>query len=129
MMRQPYFAAIADLQNVYLEDSYVLGIYETEDALLFDLDAVLTEAHPAYAPPPVDMQYCYRKARLTFRGHLTVNWIERNFNSRTVDPDGSVDIGEIDGFECGPEGYYVDGAWGAVQIQCDEVSLTLRYAP
>jgi hypothetical protein len=129
METRPYFEVVADLQNIYLEDSYVLGIHEAEDALFFDLEAVLTEDHPAYAPPSVDMQYCYREARLIFRGSLKANWIERNFSSRSVDPDGSVDIGEIDGFVCGPDGYYLDGAWGAVQIRCDEVSLILRDTP
>ena len=121
-----YHEAILDLRHIYLEDSYVLGIHEVEGALLFDLLAVLTENHPAYQVPTEDVQYCYRAARLSFESHLDFDWIERHFDARTVDPDGSIDYGHIDGFEIMPDGYHLDGDWGAVKIRCNLIRLTLR---
>ncbi len=125
-MSRPYYEAVVDLANVYLEDSYVLGIHEGGAGLFFDLEVVLTEHHPLYQTPAEDMRYCYRTARLSFVGNLKVNWIERNLNARNVDPDGSVDLGQIDGFECDTDGYHIDGEWGAVKIACDEVRLAYR---
>ncbi len=125
-MSTTYYNTIDDLHDIYLEDSFVLGIHEGEDVLFFDLDVVLTEEHPLYRQPPEDMRYCYRTARLAFSGDLHVTWIERNLTARNVADDGSVDLGEIDGFDCGPDGYYLDGEWGAVKITCRQVRLLFR---
>ena len=125
-MTGTYYDSIGDLHDVYLEDSFVLGIHEGDDVLFFDLDVVLTDDHPLYRPPPEDIRYCYRTARLSFSGNLQVTWVERNFHARNVTEDGHVDLGEIDGFDCGPDGYYLDGEWGAVKIICDRVRLLFR---
>ena len=45
------YSELPGLDGVYLEDSFVLGIGETSDELVFDLDALLTPSHPSYAPP------------------------------------------------------------------------------
>jgi hypothetical protein len=45
------YSELPGLDGVYLEDSFVLGIEETSNQLVFDLDAVLTPSHPSYAPP------------------------------------------------------------------------------
>lgn len=122
----PYYEAVEDLRNVYLEDSFVLGIHETADSLFFDLDVVLTDDHPLYRPPPEDLRYCYRTARLVFSGDIQVTWVERNLEARNFDGMGNVDLGEIDGFECGPDGYYLDGEWGAVKVAAQKVELVFR---
>lgn len=36
---------------VYFEDSYVLGIEEKSESLVFYLEVVLTEENPLYMPP------------------------------------------------------------------------------
>ena len=43
---------LSGLADVYLEDSYVLGITESSEKVVFHLDAVLTPDHPAYHPHP-----------------------------------------------------------------------------
>lgn len=121
-----YDEVIPDLRHIYLEDSYVLGIHEVEDALLFDMLVVLTDEHPLYQPPLEDELYCYRAARLRFSGNLNIEWIERNLQARTVDPDGSIDIGQIDGFSVQADSYWIDGEWGEVRINCDQVQLIFR---
>ncbi len=120
------YEAVPDLRHIYLEDSYVLGIHEVDGALLFDLLAVLTEDHPAYQAPANDEQYCYRAVRLSFEGNLNFDWIGRSFDARTVDPDGSIDYGNVDGFEILPDGYYLEGDWGAVIVRCDLVKVVFR---
>jgi hypothetical protein len=40
------YETISGLENVYLEDSWVLGVHESDASLSFDLEAVLTEQHP-----------------------------------------------------------------------------------
>jgi hypothetical protein len=61
------YSELPGLDGVYLEDSFVLGIGETSNQLVFDLDAVLTPSHPSYAPPHPGEQYCYRRGELLFR--------------------------------------------------------------
>ena len=105
-------------ENIYFEDSFVLGIEESEIAVSFIVDAVLTEKHPMYSPPIQDEQYCYKRARLTFSDLKNVRWFQRNSDS-FIDADGSEDFGNIDSFELLSEGYYLQGDWGKVII-CSE---------
>jgi hypothetical protein len=48
------YAEFPELAHVYLEDSYVLEIRETEASVTFVLDAVLTPGHPGWAEPGPD---------------------------------------------------------------------------
>lgn len=45
------YETIPGLEHIYLEDSWVLGVSETDSSLTFDLEAVLTEHHPDWQPP------------------------------------------------------------------------------
>ena len=57
---RPY-SELQGLEHVYLEDSYVLRIRWTGDAIIFWLEAILTEHHPDYVPPKPGERYCYRE--------------------------------------------------------------------
>ena len=52
------------LAGVFLEDSYVLGISECSEQLVFHLDAVLTPEHSAYHSPRPGEHYCYANGSL-----------------------------------------------------------------
>lgn len=103
---------------IYLEDSFVLGIEESEKEISFTVEAVLTEDHPMYSPPSQNEQYCYKRARIVFKGVKNVKWLERNSKPFT-DANGSEDYGNIDSFELSSEGYHLLGDWGEVII-CSE---------
>jgi hypothetical protein len=107
---------------IYLEDSFVLEIEESESQLSFTVEAVLTEEHPMYSPPKQDEQYCYKRARIVFRGLKNVEWLERNSKPFT-DGDGCDDYGNIDCFEFSLEGYHLVGDWGEVIIWSNQPDL------
>lgn len=104
-----------DFKNIYLEDSFVLGIEESEDELFFIVEMVLTEAHPLYTPPNASEQYCYKTGKIGFQELKSVEWLNRNTKPIT-DAEGSEDYGNIDSFTISPEGYYLEGYWGEVKI-------------
>lgn len=68
---------IYDLKNIYLEDSFVLGIKEKNNEIEFIVDFVLTENHPLYSIPKENENYCYKKGILLFKGVTSVLWEER----------------------------------------------------
>ena len=72
------------LVGVFLEDSYVLGISESSEQVVFHLDAALTPEHPAYHSPRPSEQYCYANG-----------WLKRN-SSHYTDASGEEDLGNID---------------------------------
>ncbi|MGU3435031.1 hypothetical protein ACNHUS_18685 [Actinomycetes bacterium M1A6_2h] len=102
------------LAGVYLEDSYVTAINEATD-LVFELDAVLTPAHPDYRQPRAGEQYCYAAATLTFQKPFEVEWIRRTM-VRSVDADGLEDLGSIDRLTQSGNSYRLTGDWGEVVV-------------
>lgn len=104
-----------DFKNIYLEDSFVLGIEEPENQITFKVEMVLTEDHPLYTSPREDEQYCYKKGKIIFNDVQAINWINRSFQPFT-DADGSEDYGNIDLFELSSNGYHLSGDWGEVVI-------------
>jgi len=71
------YASLPGLEHLYLEDSWVLGVYESDGVLNFDLEAVLTEQHPYWEPPKPGEMYCYGRVALTFPGVRSIEWISR----------------------------------------------------
>jgi hypothetical protein len=107
------------------EDSYVLGVIETESSITFQLDLVLTPQHPDYAPPPPSRAYCFRRADLVFEGVARRSWVQRKFHPYT-DANDEVDYGNIDSFEIDDGCYHLDGGWGEVKIFADRAYIALR---
>lgn len=104
-----------NFKHLYLEDSYVLEINETEDQISFTLEIVLTEKHPFYKPPNVGEQYCYRNGKIIFQNLISVKWLNKNMQS-FFDANESRDYGNIDLFVLIPDGYHLMGDWGDVLI-------------
>ena len=100
------YSDLPGLEHLYLEDSYVLGIREQHDELRFELEAVLTEDHPRWAPPKPGEAYAYRRVDLVFVRPSRVWWIEQTMQP-VVGPGGDVDFGNIDSF-----------TWRAVVSSC-----------
>ena len=113
------------LADYYLEDSYVTWINQDTESLAMGLIVVLRESHPDYSPPPPTEQYCYRDARLEFTGVKTCSWSSLDINP-TVEPDGSVDFGNIHSLRRAVDQYQLYGDFGAAVIMsnCPTIQLT-----
>lgn len=104
-----------NFKDIYLEDSFVLGIEESENQVSFTVEMVLTEEHPMYSPPHNGEQYCYKKGKIIFQELKAVKWLNRNMQPFT-DANNSEDYGNIDSFQSSSEGYHLSGDWGEVII-------------
>ncbi len=105
------------LENIYLEDSYVLGI-KTDTSVEFFLEVVLTENHSLYTSPLPGERYCYRRITLKFPHPQTYN-LTLNKMLPIVDPDGTWDYGNIDAFFMENEAYNLIGEWGELTVISD----------
>lgn len=108
-----------NFKSIFLEDSFVLGVDESERQISFVVEMVLTEDHPMYSPPREDEQYCYKKGKIIFKDLKGIRWLNRNMQPFT-DADESEDYGNIDSFELSSEGYHLLGDWGEVIINSSE---------
>ncbi len=110
------YSKLPPLENIYLEDSWVLKIDESSDSITFTLDAVLTEAHSNYSPPKAGEQYCYRRAVLEFTGITEFQWHDKDLTKVTIDASGTQDHGNIDTLGILGNGYYLAGDFGQVKL-------------
>ncbi len=118
------YQTLAQLSDVYLEDSFVLAISEQDANIDFVLEVALKEQHPMPAAPAANEQHCYRRGLLRFPNVHRAHW-----SARTVvparDANGEVDYGNIDAFVQEDRSYRLSGDWGAVDIRSDPPELTL----
>ncbi|MDB9516437.1 hypothetical protein PN466_05615 [Roseofilum reptotaenium CS-1145] len=121
-MQQLEYYKLPGLENVYLEDSYVLEIVEEPTLLRFVLDVVLTEEHPHYQEPKIEEQYCYRQAWLEFSGIEDIIWVKKNIHPFT-DATGSLDYGNIDVFYQSNTKYHIEGDWGIMDVTSKKCTL------
>ena len=110
------YSELPGLDALYLEDSYVLAIHEEATEVRFELDAVMTEAHPKWLSPKEGEAYAYLRVDLVFPRVERLDWIEKTMKP-IVGPDAEVDYGNIDGFTWGPRWYELHGEWGHVRIE------------
>ena len=101
-------------ENVYLEDSYVLGIKAQGSVVEILIEAVLTENHPLYTPPLPGEQYCYRQ--MTIKFPQPQNYTLVNKMRAISGVDGSVDYGNIEEFYRNEQQSYIRGEWGEITI-------------
>lgn len=119
-----HYSEISSLRNVFLEDSFVLDIHEYPDRLVFDLDAVLAETHPAFEPPAAGSRYCFRLSTLSFMQIMSVEWISRT-SIQFSDASGERDFGNIDSFSLEGDVSKLTGDWGVVVIKCQLVDFSI----
>ena len=111
-----HYGKLAGLKDVYLEDSFVLGIADDPGMFRLTLQVVLREQHPKFVQPTSPDRYCFRLGVLEFRGATQVNWTTRS-KKRYRDADGRVDYGNIDVFYCEDGAYHLEGDWGVVDVR------------
>ena len=113
------YAELPGFEHLYLEDSWVLAVEHRPAELRFDIEAVLMESHPEWAPPKRDEQYSYCRAAIVFRNPRAVKWVQRMEGPPAVDASGEVDYGNIDVFEWDGSSFELQGDWGHVRIEGD----------
>lgn len=109
------YPAIAELSDVYLEDSYVLDVIEEPPVFKLKIEAVLTKDHPHYHAPDPTEKYCYATGWLVFRDVSRMEWGSRSVR-RYTDAAGKEDMGNIDFLEFCGDHWHTGGDWGEVQI-------------
>ena len=116
--------SIPALENVYLEDSWVLSISAQPGSLVLAVDVVLREQHPVYRTPGAEEQYCYRRGILRFDGVTTLSWSEQGAPP-AVDATGQPDFGSFDQFEVEGARYRLSGDFGLIALEADPPTLEL----
>lgn len=116
--------AIPALENVYLEDSWVLSISAQPGHLTFVIDLVLRERHPAYRMPSPGEQYCYRRGVLRFDGVTTLSWSGQGAPP-AVDETAQPDFGSFDEVEVEGASYRLSGDFGHIVVESDLPTLEL----
>jgi hypothetical protein len=111
-----YYELDPDFSEIYLEDSYVVGLNETSNSIEFLMDLALREKHPFYIPPKADEQYCFKKGKIIFPDVKNITWKEKSFMP-SKDADGEIDYGNIDSFVFENGKYNLTGGWGEVLIE------------
>jgi hypothetical protein len=113
-VKVPYHQ-LETLEHVYLEDSFVLGISETEGVTTFALEVVLLPAHPGYGPPRPGEAHCFRRASLVLVGER--RWGERHA-AASFDAEGGLDLGNIDAFSYDESTGVtrLEGYWGSLEV-------------
>ncbi|MDX6261456.1 MAG: hypothetical protein QOH84_3144 [Kribbellaceae bacterium] len=120
---KPY-TEIPGFENVYLEESYVLGVEAQPGVVRFELEVVLTPQHPEYTAPPPGTFECYVRGTLEFGGVTELEWVEQGSPAAT-DASGEVDYGHIDSMSWDGRAFELDGDWGSMRISADTAMITL----
>ncbi len=118
-----YYDAFAQLAHVYLEDSWVLAVWPSDNMLAFDIEAVLTQEHPEYRGPATGYQYDFRLALLTLSGHVAC---VLSGAPPASSADGTTDLGNIDSWTVDDAGVsLLEGVWGEARVSDTRVEFAL----
>lgn len=112
------------LEQIYLEDSFVLGAEILPGTVKVQLDVVLREGHPSYVAPGADEQYCFRKGVLRLEEVRDVTW-RMPTGAPAVDASGDTDYGGIDSYEVDGSVHRIMGEIGELTVTCGWYSLQL----
>lgn len=107
---------LEELKNIYLEDSYVLGIQEEKYFIVFKMEFVLTEEHPSFSIPKNGEMYCYKRGNLVFSNIELRTWLEKTSNVN-IDANNEEDLGNIDTLRFKNNSFYLEGDWGKLEIK------------
>jgi hypothetical protein len=115
------------LKGIDLGDSFVLSWKKSEYELVFELVASIWPDSKHYTIPKVDEYACYKMAELTVTGFKVCSGLlDLESVKPTIDPDGSVDYGNIDSFIKTDAGFEIEGDFGLVTITGGEHHFTVH---
>jgi hypothetical protein len=118
------YTEIDGLENIVLEESYVLGITATPGHLVFRVDFVLTADHPLYRPPAAGNTECTRTGEISFEAVESLQWSGQGAPPAR-DASGEIDYGHIELFEWKPGCYRLEGDWGFIEVASLGVRVTI----
>lgn len=113
-----------ELEFVYLEDSFVLGVEILPKSVEVGLDVVLREGHPSYAEPREGEQYCFHQGVLRFDEVSQVS-LQMPAGLPAIDATGEIDYGGIDHYEIDGSVHHIVGEIGTLIVHCNQFSLKL----
>lgn len=122
------YTRISTFDGLYLEDSYVLSISAEPHEIAMAIDFVLEESHPLYALPKPGEHHSYRKGTLAFTGFLGMSF-DPSGARPMVDPDGSIDLGNIDSLRRVGESFLLEGEWGSLEVVSGKAEVVLHIEP
>lgn len=114
---------MSDLDHLYLEDSYFLGLIASGNCLRLHAVFALTLDHPRYSAPEAGERHCYREGDIVIEGLETVAF-KKGSPVLLTDPDGTLDLGYIEFSQQG-DIYRVTTEWFDLQFRATAVSVTL----
>jgi hypothetical protein len=120
---KPY-TALKGLEDIVLEESYVLAITATPSQVVFKVDFVLTTEHPRYQPNRPGEYECFRRGELRFQDIKILYWTGQG-RPPAQDATGELDYGHIETFEWEPACYQFLGDWGYMQVTGGTVQVTI----
>ncbi|MGI5377901.1 hypothetical protein ACQEV2_27375 [Streptomyces sp. CA-251387] len=109
------YPQLAGFENLYLEDSFVLGIEATPARLALEVELVLTPQHPSYHPPGADEQNCYARAVIEFQNVRDLSWTGQG-TPPALDASGDKDYGGIDTLFWNGSVFHLEGDWGVIEV-------------
>jgi hypothetical protein len=119
------YVDLPGLEEIVLEESYVLGVHAEPALLLFRMDFALTPRHPRYVPPPSGEVECFRRGTLRFSGVERLVWGGQG-RPPARDATGEIDFGHIDSFTWGAEGFALAGDWGEIELRAATVEAAVE---
>lgn len=119
------YTSLPQLSGFLLEESYVLDIEARPSFVRFVLDLVLTPEHPQFADPVPGEQYCFRRGHIEFLGVRRLLWTAQGAPPAR-DASGELDYGNIDLLNASDIGYELEGSWGRIELQAQEVRAVLE---
>jgi hypothetical protein len=113
------------LHDIYLEDSYVIGISAGRGILTITGDYVLTPEHPYYTANHPGEVHCWRRGIMVFEGVTNLNWTDQLAHRPSQDPDGSIDYGDIDVLTINGGRYVLEGDLGRIEVEAASVRMVV----
>ncbi|MFJ5956313.1 hypothetical protein ACIQC5_10175 [Paenarthrobacter sp. NPDC092416] len=111
----PYWK-LDHLQDVYLEDSWILSMNASPGRLEVLLDFVLRERHPDYSNPKPGEQYCYKRGSLVFSSVSELHWTAQSRVTPATDASGEIVYGSLDVLQFKDNVWSMDGDFGQISL-------------
>jgi len=118
------YETIPGLEDLYLEDSFILEVEERAGVLRLHMEFVLTPNHAEYEPPKPGEHHCYRRGVLAFRDVEQASWTGPGLKP-SRDANGEIDFGNIDSLVVDGNTYRIEGDFGRVTVLASALDLTL----
>ncbi len=113
-------------EHVCLEDSWVLGIDVSGEAVRVRLDTALLPGHPDYAAPARRERHCYREGVILFERLRRCSGDVGFLSSR--DAGAEPDLGRLTGLTKKGDLWRLEGDWGRLSIVSDAPVIVVAAA-